>query len=180
MKKCAFIGLIFVWNVALFGQAGLIYKPASSVLGKSVLDPNGDGYVSTTSAGYSSTNDGPSYSEHTWIPLPTMENEPHSDLVTGANGGHTDIVNNGTGQSVYVLVKTIGGIDYLMVRFRIGKASTATKGYSLLIDTDGNFGTVVGNNPGFEKEVVLETGSRVGVYTHSGASTTRNQSYDIN
>lgn len=180
MKKYAFIGLFFLCNIALFGQAGLIYNPASSVLGRSVLDPNGDGYVSTTSAGYNSTNDGPSYSEHNWIPLPTMENEPHSDLVTGASGGHTDIVNNGTGQSVYVLVKTIGGIDYLMVRFRIGKASTASKGYSLLIDTDGDFGTVVGSNPGFEKEVVLETGTRVGVYTHNGGSTTRDQSYDIN
>lgn len=179
MKRVLIIGAIFAYTLTVFGQAGLIYKPAGNALGKSVLDPNGDGWVSTTSAGYSSTNDGPSDSEWPWIPLPTMENEPHSDLVTGANGGHTDIVNNGTGQSVYVLVRTVGGIDYLMVRFRIGKASTASKGYSLLIDTDGAFGTVVGSNPGFEKEVVLETGTRVGVYTHTGGTSNRDQSYDI-
>ena len=180
MRNLFLAGAVSLCSLTAFGQAGLIYKPAGNALGKSVLDPNADGYVSSTSAGYSSTNDGPSFSEHAWIPLPTMENEPHSDLVTGANGGHTDIVNNGTGQSVYVLVKTIGGIDYLMVRFRIGKASTASKGYSLLIDTDGAFGTVVGSNPGFEKEVVLETGTRVGVYTHTGGTSTRDQSYDIN
>jgi len=180
MRNLFLAGAVSLCSLTAFGQAGLIYKPAGNALGKSVLDPNADGYVSSTSAGYSSTNDGPSFSEHAWIPLPTMENEPHSDLVTGANGGHTDIVNNGTGQSVYVLVKTIGGIDYLMVRFRIGKASTASKGYSLLIDTDTAFGTVVGSNPGFEKEVVLETGTRVGVYTHTGGTSTRDQSYDIN
>jgi len=180
MKKNILIGAILVYSLNVFGQAGLIYKPAGDALGKSVLDPNGDGWVSTTSAGYALTNDGPSDSEWPWIPLPTMENEPHSDLTTGANGGHTDIVNNGSGQSVYVLVRTVGGIDYLMVRFRIGKASTASKGYSLLIDTDGNFGTVIGNNPGFEKEVVLETGTRVGVYTHNSGSSIRDHSYDIN
>ncbi|MEX2363889.1 MAG: hypothetical protein WD597_09700, partial [Balneolaceae bacterium] len=64
MKKI--FGLLFVIGflalqnpVKVFGQAtpGLIYKPATGI-GTSILDPNGDGYVSATTGGFS-------YSDHT-------------------------------------------------------------------------------------------------------------------
>lgn len=135
--------------IAFFGNLlaqtpGLIYKPATSVLGRSVLDPNGDGFVSLTTAGFSGTDYG-SASELKMITLPILGIEPTGDLTTGASGGHTDIVNNGVSanQSCYILYKTVGGVDYLIIRFRIGSASTSAKGYSFLLDTDGVFGTLL-------------------------------------
>jgi hypothetical protein len=172
-----FIGIFFISNIKLNAQTpGLIYKQASSALGKSVLDPNGDGFISATAAGFSGTTDFGAGSELSLISMPIMEGEPDSDLTTGSNGGHTDLVSNtnGTQQTSYIGVKTVNGVKYLIVRIRIGGASTASKGYSLLIDTDGVFGTFSGNNPGFEKEVVLETGNngRVAIYTHTPANQT--------
>lgn len=145
-------------------KAGLIYKPAGNALGKSVLDPNGDGYTSLTSAGFSGTDFG-SNSELNMVPLPIIGTEPVGDLTTGGSGGATDIVSVGsnTNQSCYLLYKTVNGVNYLIFRFRLGGASTASKGYSVLFDTDGTFGTLNGSNPGYEKEVVMNTGSNGGV-----------------
>lgn len=183
-----FISLAFLLIFALFSNLlaqtpGLIYKPAASVLGRSVLDPNGDGFVSLTTAGFSGTDYG-SASELNMVSLPILGIEPTGDLTTGASGGHTDIVNNGssTNQSCYILYKTVGGVDYLIIRFRIGSASTSSKGYSFLLDTDGVFGSLLAsNNPGFDKEVVLETGNsgKISIYNHSISGTTLANSYAL-
>lgn len=160
--------------------SGLIYKPASGVLGQKVLDPNGDGFTSITYAGFSS-NDYGSESELKMVGLPVLNNEPLSDVTTGPSGGHTDISNNGSAQSVYVLVKNVDGVDYLIVRFRIGSASTAPKGYSLLLDTDNNFSNnYTASNPGFEREVILEASKRVRIYSHNASGETILQTYDVN
>jgi hypothetical protein len=127
--------------------------------------------------------------------LPTIgsSGEPVGDLTTGSSGGHTDIVsvNNSTEHSCYVIMRTLNNIQYLIIRFRIGGASTASKGYSFLMDTDEKFGNVAPNNdpdytttnPGFDKEVVLETGTngRVAVYNLGANSTaTLVTSFSIN
>ena len=93
--------------------AGLIYKPAGNALGKSVLDPNNDGFASPSISGFSGTDYGTG-SELQMIALPVIVDEPLGDLTTGSAGGHTDIVTNSSGsrQSCYVLVKNVGGIDY--------------------------------------------------------------------
>ncbi len=101
----------------------------------------------------------------------------------GPNGGHTDLVSNGTYQSAYVLVRNVGGTNYLVVRMRLGGASTASKGYSVLFDTDGVFGNYpTSSTPGYEKEMVLEGGNsgRVAIYTHSASGTVTSFTYDIN
>ncbi|MGI4021240.1 MAG: MBG domain-containing protein [Janthinobacterium lividum] len=149
--------------------SGLIYKPASGT-GKTVMDPNSDGYSSATSAGFT-TSDYGNASELKMVATPQLMTEPSGDILTGATGGHTDIVDDGTNKkSVYILTKN----GNLIIRFRIGKASTAAKGYSLLIDTDNQFGPTASNyssiNPGFEKEVVLETTKRVVIYDYTGAA----------
>ena len=156
---------------------GVIYNPSTTVLGKNVMDPNGDGYVSINNQGLSSI-DYSTGSEMKMIALPVMEGEPLGDIVTGGTGGHTDISNyTTTGQStgitgpnsVFVLKRTVNGVAYLVFRFRLGGASTATKGYSVLMDIDGNFGTLWnGNNPGFDREIVMETGAngRIAIYKH--------------
>ena len=162
---------------------GLIYKPAGSALGRSVLDPNGDGFISLTTAGFSGTDYG-SASELNMVALPIVGIEPTGDLTTGASGGHTDIVNDGSSsnQSCYILYKQVSGVYYLIIRFRIGSASTSSKGYSFLLDTDGVFGTLLtSNNPGYDKEVVLETGNsgKIAVYDHSASGTTLRTSYTL-
>jgi hypothetical protein len=163
---------------------GLIYKPSTTAFGRSVLDPNGDGFTSPTNVGFITTDFG-SGSELPMIPLPVIQGEPHSDLTTGASGGHTDIVSFPVGgqasnQSCYILYRTVNGVPYVLIRMRIGKASTSPKGYSFLLNTDGNFNTgSSGNNPGYDKEIVLQTGNPglVAVYTHSGSATTLSASF---
>lgn len=168
-------------TVALFAQTpGLIYKPSSTSFGKSVLDPNSDGFTSLTYAGFTTTDYG-TQSELQMVGLPVLSNEVLSDLSTGPSGGHTDISNNGTAQSVYVLMKTVDNVQYLVIRFRVGGASTAPKGYSLMLDTDNNFNNnYTSDNPGFEREIVLEASKRVRIYSHSASGESILQTYDVN
>lgn len=185
MKKNVLLSLIVIAFSAgrLIAQTpGLIYKPASNALGQSVLDPNGDGYTSPNASGFSGT-DYTTGSELQMITMPGFVNEPDADVSRGPSGGHTDLVNNGTNHSVYILVSNVGGVDYFIVRFRLGGASSASKGYSVLFDTDGVFGNFpTAGNPGFEKELILESGNsgQVAVYTHSASGATLSHSYNIN
>lgn len=78
----------------------------------------------------------------------------------------------------------MGATYYLIFRFRLGGASTASKGYSVLFDTDGIFGSQypgMPKNPGFEKEVVLQTGSGgvVAIYNHDNTGATLATSFPI-
>lgn len=173
--------LLWLCHTTVSAQTpGLIYKPSSTAFGRSVLDPNSDGFTSLTYAGFT-TSDYGSQSELNMVALPILTNEIISDVSTGPSGGHTDISNNGSGQSVYVLTKTVNNVDYLIVRFRVGNASTAPKGYSLMLDTDNNFANnYTSNNPGFEREVVLEASKRIRVYSHSATGATVLQTYDVN
>ena len=124
MRNFLLLSFLFIINLGYAQTPGLIYKPASTILGKSVLDPNGDGYVSLTNAGFSSTDYG-SNSELNMIPMPILTNEPIADISTGSSGGHTDIATNSGANSVYILKKTVSSVDYLVLRFRLGGASTA-------------------------------------------------------
>jgi hypothetical protein len=137
---------------------GLIYKQAGNTLGRLVLDPNGDGFISTTSAGFSGGNDVGAASELPMIGLPSVESEPNGDLANGPTGGMTDLVSPSLTHSCYTLVRDVAGTRYLIFRFRVGKASSAAKGYSVMLDTDNTF-SGTGDNPGYEKEMLLNTGS---------------------
>lgn len=160
----------FNFVVSLFVSAqttGLIYKPASNG-GNKILDPNGDGYVSKTATGFNGTNDeGAAFSEIAYRAFPAMMNEPLSDLKTGASGGHTDFATSQyTGTSGSPLAAYFDGKNFLF-RARLGGQSSASKGYSVLIDTDNTF-SGSGANPGFEFEVVLATNFDVKVIKHTG------------
>ncbi|WP_347158155.1 T9SS type A sorting domain-containing protein [Pontibacter chitinilyticus] len=150
---------------------GLIYKPAANG-GNLVLDPNKDGYVSKTTAGFSGTNDeGAAYSEIPYRAFPAMINEPLSDLNTGASGGHTDLATSSyTGTSGSPIAAYFDGTNFLF-RVRLGGQSTASKGYSILIDSDNDF-TGISPNPGFEYEVLLATNFDVRVIKHTKTTTT--------
>ena len=136
---------------------GLIFKPATNG-GDAILDPNRDGYVSSSRAGFS-TND-ETESEIPYRRFPLLEAEPLGDLNEGAAGGHTDL-------APFPLYSYFDGRN-LMFRFRLGGQSTASKGYSVLIDTDSTLGGS-GTNPGFEFEVLLASNFSVQVIDHRTA-----------
>lgn len=180
-KALLFVVLLF-GSIGAFAQTkGLIYQASTSATIRAVLDPNGDGYTSKTNTGFSGTNDyGSTHSELSLVSLPVLSGETSGDVVTGGTGGHTDLCSNSGTQSVAVAVTTVNGVQYLVARFRIGRASTASKGYSLLIDSDATFGTfLTSNNPGYDREVILETGNpgSVKIYSHTASGTTTLATY---
>ncbi len=180
-QKLFFICIMLNVFNGLAQTAGLIYKPAGNALGKSVLDTNGDGFSSPTLSGFSGTDYG-SGSELQMVALPVIIDEPLGDLTTSSAGGPMDIVTNSSGsrQSCYLLVKNVGGIDYLIARFRMGSNSTAPKAYSILLDTDGSItNNYSSTNPGFEREIVLSASNAVSIYSHNGSGATLIQSYNV-
>lgn len=136
---------------------GLIYKPAGSTTGRSILDPSGTGNVLSNGSsviGYQA--------------LPQLQTEPEGDPRTGANGGHTDLVANQSGESAsYIYYDSEN--NALLFRVRLADESSASKGYSFLFNTDFDlFGPKADNftqsNPGFQLEIVLETNNGVTIY----------------
>ncbi|WP_130735756.1 T9SS type A sorting domain-containing protein [Flavobacterium sp. J27] len=182
MIKKDFLLFLLLGNLFLLQAQtpGLIYKPSSTAFGKSVLDFNGDGFASVTTSGFATIDYG-AESELQMIAIPEITSEPRLDLASGGSSGYLDIVSfNGT-NSVFVLTKNVNGTNYFIVRFRLDKASTARKGYSLLIDTNNQFGSTTSSNPGFEKEIILETGVGVKINTLNVAlgTITNTISYDV-
>ena len=165
--------VLFIITVSLSAQTpGLIAKPA--VAGKSVLDPNADNYVSTDNEGF--TTDDELQSEIPYVALILPYAEPTGDLATGPSCGFTDMVDDVTSySSAYTY---LSGSNWLF-RFRLGNYATNSKGYSILIDTDGLFGSTgslkdpnyVTGNPGFEIEIILVTNFGVRLNDVDGTTT---------
>jgi len=157
---------------------GLIVRPQGGA-GVTSLNPNGDGYSSMTTAGYSSNDI--TESELAFRVMPAAISEPTGDLSTGPSGGFSDIVTRVDGSGFY-LFKDASNIYF---RLRIGNIVSGSKGYSVLIDTDNKMGgsgphadpnyiAPSGNsvgNPGFEYEVVFQTNFQVAVYSIDGTAT---------
>ncbi|WP_242927288.1 T9SS type A sorting domain-containing protein [Pontibacter vulgaris] len=162
--------ILFVYTYASQAQTlGLIYKPATNG-GNKILDPNGDGYVSKTTSGFPGANmdEGAAYSEIPYQPFPVFMNEPLSDLSTGSKGGHTDYapkVFDASGKPIGSPLATYFDGTNFLFRVRLGGQSTASKGYSILIDINNDV-SGTGINPGFEFEVVLATNFDVRIYDH--------------
>jgi hypothetical protein len=157
---------------------GLIVRPAGGN-GITALNPNGNAYASATTTGF--TTDDIAQSELAFKVVPAAITEPTGDLSTGPSGGFTDIVTRVDGSGFY-LYKDATNIYF---RLRIGGIIAGSKGYSVLIDTDGKLGSTgpdadpnyvapAGSspgNPGFEYEVVLQTNFQVAVYNMDGTAT---------
>lgn len=163
----------------LYGQSpGIIYSPPGGI-GSTPLNPNGDGWSSVSSTGYNT--DDVLESEKKYVLLPVPYKELNSDLTSG-NCGYSDIASsNNTDSGVYMYSDGVN----LMFRFRQANTVNAPKGYSILIDTDLQFGstglnaamydpnyipktTGINGNPGFEIEIILETNFQVAVYDVDG------------
>ena len=166
--KISIIALCLLWSYSSYGQTrGFIFVPGSSV-----LDPNGDGYVSQFPSGFS--NDGYYVDEFeiTMFPMSKLgEGEIDSDVGRGPDCGFTDMVPDTGGYTSYSAIDTANNFIF---RFRLGNSVPNSKGYSVLIDTDNLFGPADPNysldNPGFEIMISLEGNTDIKVYDIDGVS----------
>ncbi|WP_299058506.1 T9SS type A sorting domain-containing protein [uncultured Polaribacter sp.] len=175
--------LLFILN-STAQTPGVIFEG----LPNSVLDPNGDGYVSLppseTPSQYVNTgfpanvnatdNFDVLYSEINYVGITEVIPEPTGDLTKGPDCGFTDLVQDADSRSTYYYTDGTN----MLFRFRLGDAKSNSKGYSILIDTDEKFGfsgpnadpnAVVGN-PGFEIEIVLRTNFEVNAFNIDGTT----------
>ncbi len=177
----AIIPFLF-FSLSTYAQSsGYINRAATAVVtnGKPILDPNLDNYTSKTTSGFG-TND-VTNSEIGYKSVPSFSVEPYGDLRRGPNHLYSDFVPDGSNNGFYTY---FDGTN-LLFRFRVGSIMSGSKGYSVLLDTDGKFGasgpnadpnyiaatTGVNGNPGFEIEIVLETNFDIAVYNVDGTST---------
>ena len=158
---------------------GFINRPATSAAGRTVLDPVNDGYTSATIAGFG--NNDVTNSEIPYKGIKAYSIEPYSDLRRGPNHSFSDFVPDSSGNGVYHFFSLAQNLQF---RMRMGSIIPGSKGYSILLDTDGKFGasgaqadpnylpstTGTNGNPGFEIEIVLETNFRIAIYNADGTS----------
>lgn len=181
------LALLLFASGAFSQLPGIIVRPAGAA-GPVILDPDGNGYTSATTAGFG--NNDIANSEIPYKVIAPNSAEPTGDLVRGPSGAFTDIVKTFDGSGFYM---SSNG-THIRCRLRIGGIVSGSKGYSILLDTDLKFGasgpsadpnfqaatTGTNGNPGFEYEIVLETNFRVAIYNVDGTSTpTLVQSYPI-
>ena len=96
LARCGLIVLLVaaVHDLAAQTTPGRLFRTA---VNNTQLDPNGDGWVSATTDGFSNLSDILDESqefETEWEPLWHYEMEPNSDLQTGSDCGPTEIVDN--------------------------------------------------------------------------------------
>ncbi|MEQ8531999.1 MAG: hypothetical protein RIB86_09105, partial [Imperialibacter sp.] len=126
-----------------------------------VFDPNGDGYVSATTAGFD-VNAGytPDQFEFAMFGLPKVGDGDVIGDAAGPSCSNTDLTPDSQGYSAYAILKD----GNLIFRFRVANNKQNVPGYSVLIDTDGLLGPsdpdyVEGSrNPGFEIDITLIRG----------------------
>ncbi|MEN8120319.1 MAG: Calx-beta domain-containing protein, partial [Bacteroidota bacterium] len=165
--------VLFINQKTIAQTKGLIYEPATNIAGISVLDPNEDGYISVSPLGFTSAvegtpgNDVPEFENTSdWHNFPTIgSGEVLRDIRSGPDEGFTDFSITDDGSATYY---RYDGTN-LIFRFRLADYRPNSKGYTVLIDTDGLFGD--GNdpeysseNPGFEVAIVLQNKQDVFVY----------------
>lgn len=133
------------------------------------MDPNQDGYISTTTAGFS--NDGYNVDEFEikMFGLPISEDgEVLNDIQAGPNCGTTELTVDSRGFAVYGVLTPSGNLFF---RFRVANDKPSVEAYTVLIDTDGNMGTddpnSTTNNPGFEIDITLIKNKSKGIYVYN-------------
>jgi hypothetical protein len=190
-RKTASISLFFL--LLLIGSAvnaqtyipGSIVRAATDNTSNGYLDPNGDGYTSSTTAGFPGNNDvSASNNELAYQPVYPFYSEPNSDLRRGPNSRFSDYVPSPIDKASYYLYFDAAN-SRIYFRVRMGGIVPGAKGFTFLFDTDGKIGnsgvladpnykaatTGIGGNPGFEYEVDL--------YTQNGSTSTGIAVYNV-
>ncbi|WP_456459904.1 gliding motility-associated C-terminal domain-containing protein [Reichenbachiella sp.] len=168
--KLLLVACICLFSFSSWGQTkGIIFDPAEGA-GTLILDPNGDGFVSTDNTGFATDDE--TESEIAYIALPTAGTEGEGDVSHGASCSYIDFVNTSSTSPLYFYSDGV----YLFFRFRIGGSSNSSKTYSVFIDADQKYGfsganadpNPVTGNPGFEVELSLHTNRGIGIYNVDG------------
>jgi len=172
---------LFLISQSSFSQSpGIIVRPTGPYTA-TTLNPDGNGLASSSSYPNGFVSNDITESEIPFKIVPPAFSEPTSDLLRGPGTLYSDLVTSVDGSGFYVYSDGTN----LMFRLRVGSIVSGSKGYSILIDTDGKMGntgpyadpnyqaatTGVNGNPGFELEVDLETNFQVAAYNVDGTST---------
>ena len=174
------LGVLFVLPLALSAfqppttaVPGQIYDPMvdPNLVGASPLDPNGDGWITSTGVAFSASisEDSEEFESDDWSVIWHYEAEPIGDTDTGGTCSATDIVDNpNTGEhaAFYRIIDPdldpTNRNEQLVFRVRLAQQASGAFGFSILIDSDAGFGASdanpVSGNPGFEMEVLYGSG----------------------
>lgn len=147
----------------VWAQRGKIIRPSNTT----VLDPDGNGFVSATTAGFS--NDGYYVDEFElrMFGIPKLGGDVPGDNI-GKLCGITDLIPDRDGYSVYAVRDAN---DNLIFRFRVGDDNPSVEAWTILLDTDGSIGASDPNatsfNPGFEIDITLIKRNNSGVLVYN-------------
>lgn len=166
MKNILYIAF-FIPLLVLGQTPGALITTPVLIAPATVLNPNGDGWVTQNGSAYVANDH--DESELAWTSIPQVDAEPTGDLNRGGSCGTTDIVDDpSTGQDAsYVLFidpdPAVANDEYMIYRLRIAKdPGSGNFGFSVLMDIDEAFGSDDANtltgNPGFEVEIRVKNG----------------------
>ena len=181
------IAIFCAWN-AYAQVRGSISTPASPMINP--MDPNGDGFITTTGTGFSGPLDQTEF-ELSFIPLQVHEPEPGADNQYAPGCEFYELASDpavGAYPAYFYFSDPDGisdnGDELLLFRLRVARYSNGSTAFSILVDTDYSFGfegaeadpNAVAGNPGFEKEIALfnntGAGGGVRVYNVDGSAET--------
>lgn len=157
---------------------------------QSILDPNGDGYITKSGGAFTNGfNEIDEFEVHPfsiggWQELANID-ETQSDV--NPNCSNVDLIpdDDGGGYGYFTVIDSTpalpqSGDEYLIIRFRTANTlSSGNFAYNILLDTDEKYGTGIDpnatcGNQGFEREVIFSTGGStagVSVYDVDGSIT---------
>lgn len=162
----------------LWAQTGNIIES-----GDQVLDPNSDGFISLTNAGFNADGYDVDEFEIKMFGIPIFgDGEALNDVQSGQPCGVVDIALDSAGFGVYA---GYDNNENLIFRFRVAGDKKSVQSYSILIDTDQLIGPADLNskaiNPGFEIEITLIQKFGVYIYAIDGQDScpTPLKAYDV-
>jgi hypothetical protein len=136
MKHLFTLLILFLIIQTAFSQSpGIIVRPAGGN-GITPLNPDGNGLSSSSSYPNGFVSSDITESEIPYKIVPPAFLEPTSDLLRGPATLYSDLVRQVDGSGFYVYSDGTN----LMFRMRVGSIVSGSKGYSVLIDTDGKMG----------------------------------------
>ncbi|MBB4078810.1 hypothetical protein GGR28_001427 [Lewinella aquimaris] len=184
-------GLLILWSCSARAQdtTGIITVPHTDSIYNSMLDPDGDGYITESGTEFTSgTTERAEFeviptSVSGWFEVPDY-GEVDSDITP--NCGNPDLIQDADGGdfAFYNIIDPTpatpaNGDEYILFRFRLAQPPNGNFGYNFLVDTDGAFGAgsdpnATCGNAGFEREVQFANAggkSGVSVYNVDGTTT---------
>lgn len=157
---------LFLGRVSYAQVSGSVLDPAAPAINP--LDPNGDGFITSTGVPFSGSGDDEAEFELPFLPLQQYQSEPGADNQYQAGCEIYETVHDEFTSAGYYFYQDPDAIpdngdERIFFRLRVARYSNGSTAFSILIDTDYRFGfsgperdpNAVAGNPGFEKEVAV-------------------------